>query len=137
MNDEELTTLLTNYRQAKANKEFAEFKLEKAQQELTAFMAEHGIKSTVGTSDGSQYRITMTSSERVTFNEDGLKKSLGADLWKTIVKSKIDSTLLSKAIRKGAIDPTVVAQHSTIKKSSPYIRLSAAELTQPQDSSEA
>jgi hypothetical protein len=137
VNDEELTKLLTNYRQAKANKEFAEFKLEKAQQELTAYMAEHGIKSTVGTSDGNQYRITMASSERVTFNEDGLKKSLGADLWKTIVKSKIDSTLLSKAIRSGTVDPTVVAQFSTIKKSNPYIRLSAAESIQQPDSSEA
>ncbi len=86
------------------------------------------------TIEGSTIRATVVTSERIVYNERLLKKALGAKLWNAIRTEKVDPSKLKKELTSGAIDPVIVAQHSMITKSKPYLRLSDAAQTQPQDS---
>lgn len=135
--NEDFDRMVDLLRQWKAVKEQADERIKEAQDAITEYLAEHGQKSMSGMSDGKRFNATVVTTERVTFNESSLKKALGAKLWKTVTVSKIDSALLKRGISSGQIDPIIVAQHSEVKKSAPYIRLSEStqDLTQPHDSS--
>lgn len=136
--NEDFDKLVADLRVAKQNKERSDQAYIQAQAEVAKYLSDHGQKSMVGHNPDGQYRATVVTTERVTFNEATLKKALGAKLWKAVTVSKIDSTRLKRAISSGQIDPIIVAQHSEVKKSAPFIRLSenTQDLTQPHDSSE-
>lgn len=124
---EELTSL---YLSAKAVKESAERVFSETQESLLAAMREQQRKSY----SHNGRRFTVVASERSTIDEAGLKKSLGAPLWNKITTSSLDRQLLKQAMLTGAVDPVLVAQHTTVQQNKPHIRTS--EETQSPSSSE-
>lgn len=104
-------------------------------EEIQSKLVEYAEREQTKTIESGTVRATVVCSERISYNERLLKKALGVKLWNTIKTEKVDASKLKTAMTQGAIDPVIVAQHSTITKSKPFLRLSnAEEATQQLDS---
>lgn len=66
---------------------------------------------------------TVVRGTTLSYDEDGIKRSLGATLWKKVTKQVMDKEKLEAAIVVGDIDPNIIAQHTTEKDKKPYIRV--------------
>ena len=75
-----------------------------------------------------QHKITIVRAERVTVDEKGLRKAVGARTFKTLLTYKVSNDLLRKAIQEGRLDSAVVAQYVHVDTNAPSVRLSTAIL---------
>lgn len=106
-----------------------ELKKEKAQIEaeiksLTGELTDLAKKQEVKTLETGKYRVTVVTTERVSFDSDVIKHSLPKEKWKAISQRTVSKALIEKAIRTGLIQPTEVEDGVKITHSSPYIRVS-------------
>jgi hypothetical protein len=70
------------------------------------------------------YRATLVQGTRTKYNEAGLKKALGAPLWKKVIKTSLDTKKLEELVKDGEIDIHVVAENSEVLDNKPYVRVS-------------
>jgi hypothetical protein len=73
--------------------------------------------------DNVAYTTTVTSRTTTTFDEDGLKKAMGAKAYAKVTTPKLDTKKLSAAVDAGEIDPGVIAQHAHMHAGARSIRL--------------
>jgi predicted amidohydrolase len=106
-------------RRAKDKAEVAAQELKDSQRELMALLAVENVKTHVY--DG--YQATVVRNTGYTFNEAGLRKAVGARVYNKLTTAKLDSKKLEKAVEDGVIDPVLVAQYATEKKTDPFLRL--------------
>lgn len=101
----------------------ADFAYRNLQNTLVAHLeAKHQKTATVR---GKKFTVVVT--ERTIIDEDGLKKGLGARTWNQFTIKKLDRKKLEQALQDGSVDPVLVAKHSSVKRDTPYIRISSVE----------
>lgn len=114
-------------RDYRADKRQLEAQIADAQQSSIHAMEELGIKS-LAFDDPENERIkvgaTIVESSTLEFDEDGLRKKVGAKVWNSITDRKINRTKLEEAVQAGQIDPKIVATYATEKPRKPFIRIS-------------
>lgn len=101
----------------------AQTAVELQQEKVIDLLRLEGQKSRTATTRLGRFRATVVQGQTVKYNEAGLKKALGADLWKKVTKQVLDKALLEDKVSTGDIDIHVVAEHTTVKDNKPYVRI--------------
>jgi hypothetical protein len=97
--------------------------IDKAKQRVIELAATKGQKSLSTRVGDTRVVATVTSRTTTKFNEEGLKKALGAISYKRLCKLVIDRAKLDAAIEKNEVDPVIVAQYTEFGQSAISIRL--------------
>lgn len=101
---------------------------------LMEVLDEEELKSGSVTEDGVTYTATVAQPRTtVSYDEDGLKKALGAKTYASITTSRLDKTKLEQAVTDGKVDVQVVAQHTAINHGARSVRLTR-KVAEPSDS---
>ena len=122
--DTEISTELAILQNAKQIKATADAVIADATAKLVKIAEKYEMKTIQGTVGDQSYNITVVTPERIVYDEDALREELGATKWNRITTPKIDTNKLHGELAAGRVSSNVVYQHSTIKKSSPYIKIS-------------
>jgi hypothetical protein len=70
-------------------------------------------------------RVTRSQSDYIAnVDEKGLKKALGAKIWRAVSVTKLSQPLLKSAIERGEVDPLIAGQYLEVKQKTPTISLS-------------
>lgn len=106
---QELYDAVEAYEEAKAEEEAANRERVARQEQLAKLLERAGRKTmTVTKDDGTRVRVTRSQSEYVkSVDEKGLKKALGAKVWKTVTDQKLSQAKLKAAIEAGEVSPLV------------------------------
>jgi hypothetical protein len=121
---EETQQAIEDYLRLVKEKEELDTAVEKAKARVIELAAVKGQKSMSATIGNKRVVATVSSRTVTRFNEEGLKKALGAISYKRLCKLVIDRRKVEEEVVKGSLDPVIVAQYTTIETSAPYIRLS-------------
>lgn len=120
----ELSDYIATMKRAKADMATAEAVFSHAQDMVIKLMEQQGAKSETLSVNGELTKVTVVAQERVKFDEPGLLKALGTRSFNALTRRKLDAGLVKAAVTEGKVDATVIAQHSTIVTSAPYVRIS-------------
>jgi len=126
----EVEKVLDELAAAKLERELVDKKIGRLQAALLKYAETTESK----TLSSKHHKATVVTSERVTYNNSTLKKALGVKLWNRIKREQVDSSKLKSLVSGGLIDPVIVAQHTEITQSKPYLRISGTDQTPQQDS---
>lgn len=80
-------------------------------------------KRSVKTVNSGHRKYTAVASERAIVDEAKLREAVGEEVWTRITDQKLNRSKLDEAIMDGSLDPTVYAQHLTVKRGAPHIRI--------------
>lgn len=119
----EINEAIADYEEHLADVEEATRALEKAKRRVIDLAAINGHKQLTATFESRRVIATVSSRTLTKFNEEGLRKALGANGYKRLCKLTLDKAKVEDAITNGKVDPVVVAQFTDITRSAPYIRL--------------
>lgn len=108
---------------AKNRKEKAEDDFDQIKSTLIGLMLQEGRKTVAMEHEDKVVRGTLASTTRMKWDEDGLKKAIGAEAFKKVTTPKVDAKKMREAISMGVVDPNKVAMHCT-ESHSYYIRTS-------------
>jgi len=122
--DKEVHESIEDYRRLVKEKEEIDLALEKAKRRIIELAAIKGQKSLSTTSGNHKIVATVSSRTTTKFNEEGLKKAIGAVSYKRLCKLVVDRRKVEEAIKEERVDPVVVAQFTAVTPSATYIRLS-------------
>lgn len=78
------------------------------------------------TATAGAWKVTVVRVQRMKINEAGLKKALGARVFNKFCNMQLDRSKLEEAINAGAVDPTVVSQHTEFVNNKPFVRITKA-----------
>lgn len=81
------------------------------------------LKSLSFEDEGCEVTVTLVEPSALVYDEDKLRKKVGAKVWSSITTAKLDKTKLSEAVRAGKVSPELLAECSTERESTPYLRL--------------
>lgn len=84
-------------------------------------------RKTYSTKGTYKYKATVVQGTTVKYDVAGLKKALGADLWKKVTVLQLDKKMLEDRVQMGEIDINVVAEHSKVTENKPYVRITPVE----------
>jgi hypothetical protein len=133
--DNQLCDSLLLLADAKKAKEEAEANYKKIAKEYQALLEEIGEAShsfVYIDSDKSRtkYKLlgTKVAPTSLTIDEEGLKKELGEEKWKTVSRRVLDRKLLEHAILNDTVNPQALADHSEEVPKTPYVRVTIKEL---------
>jgi hypothetical protein len=118
-----VTEAITDYQKLLKIREELNVTIDEAKQRIIDLAATKGQKSLSAHVGDTRIVATVTSRTTTKFNEEGLKKALGANSYKRLCKLTIDRAKLDKAIEKNEVDPVIVAQYTEIGQSAISIRL--------------
>lgn len=79
------------------------------------------------TAKAQTVKATVVRRPVTTYNEAGIKKALGAVLFRKVSKQVLDKKALEQAVNDGIVDINVIAAHAEVKDSKPYISFSKIE----------
>lgn len=122
--DEEVKQAIKEIVAAKAAKAHAEAIIAEATELLVKIADREESKTIEASVAGTTYSATVVTTERLSYDEDALHQHLGDKKWKKITVSKVDPARLKTALTEGVLEVSEVAPYTTLKKSSPYIRIS-------------
>lgn len=111
MPDDKMRHMLERLGDLRALKGDTEDDIKTTQQGLAELMERDGVKSMTS----ERYKGTLTNSQRVSIDEDRLKKELGHKVWAKVTTPKLDKDKLEAAIAMELVDPMVVAKCSSTK----------------------
>jgi hypothetical protein len=113
-----------DYVEARALADRALETVKKAEARLVEVLDEEEIKSSSVEEDGVKHTVTLAAPRTtVSYDEAGLKKTLGAKTYAKISVSKLDKAKLEAAVQEGEIDSRIVAQHATVSTGARSVRL--------------
>jgi len=123
---QELYDAVEAYEEAKAEEEAANRERVARQERLAKLLERAGRKTmTITKDDGTRVRVTRSQSEYVkSVDEKGLKKALGAKVWRTITDTKLSQTKLKAAITAGEVDALTASVYITTALKTASITLS-------------
>lgn len=103
----------------------ASLAVEEQQAKVIDYLKLEGKKTYSTTKAGAfaRYKATLVQGTTVKYNEPGLKKALGATVWKKVTKTILDKKLLEDLVTQGDIDVHVVAENSSVNENKPYVRI--------------
>jgi hypothetical protein len=115
--------MVAEWQIADATNKAAKERFDKITNELAQYMLLNEIKSDLVCVRGDDYKVTVVAAETVRVDEEGLRKAIGAVAYRRICKQKVDNKLLDAAVRDGVLSLDTVAEHVTIKKNTPHVRV--------------
>ncbi len=98
--------------------------IKKIQSDLITHLDEHETKTLDVEVDGRPVTITRVQAVRTEIDEVALRESLDKSEWLKVTTRVLDKKKLEAHIASGEIDVRVVADCTSEKPSSPYIKLS-------------
>lgn len=120
--DEELTNAVAEYRAAKSVEELAIQRRQDAQDHVATLLEALGNKTRSVEILGVPYRVTRSSAPYVkSVDEKGLKKAVGAKVWRRITDVKFSKAKLEVAIDEGLVDAQTAARFIQIENKKPSI----------------
>lgn len=120
--DEELTEAVAEYRAAKAAETAATERRQDAQDRVATMLEALGNKTKSVHLDGVPYRVTRSAPPYVkSVDEKGLKKAVGAKIWRRITEVKFSKPKLEAAIDEGLVDAQTAARFIQIETKKPSI----------------
>jgi len=128
MTDRELAEAVLEYESAKAAEAAATERREDAQDRVATLLELAGFKSFTVDYGDRKLRVTRSQSDYIAnVDERGLKKALGAKVWRKVSVTKLSQPLLKAAIENGEVDPLVAGQYLEVKTKRPTISLSTVK----------
>ena len=125
MTDRELAEAVLEYEDAKAAEAAATERRQDAQDRVATLLESAGYKSQTVDYGDRRLRVTRSQSDYIAnVDEKGLKKALGAKVWRKVTVTKLSQPLLKSAIERGEVDPLIVGQYLEVKTKTPTISLS-------------
>ena len=115
-------TTLTDYIELRQKIEDEKNRLKVLEEQIINDMTNTRRKTLSHTEGDKKFTVTFVQSHTVTFDEAKLKKALGAPAYNKLTTAHLDRKKLEGAVDLGQVDPVVVAQCSTEKTSTPYLR---------------
>ncbi len=96
-----------------------------AQRELLVLMARDNDDSFKFTDPktGSRFSVVRVSPKSLVIDELKLRKKVGAEMWRKISRSVLDRPKLDAALKGGSISPRTLAQVSTEKDGTEYVKV--------------
>lgn len=124
--DDELLNAAEEYEEAKAAEDEATRRRAEAQERLAKIMEAQGRKTfTIHRGDKPALRVTRSQSDYISsVDEKGLKKAVGAKVWRIITDVKLSQPKLKKAIADGVVDGQVAGSFLTVATKKASITLS-------------
>ena len=119
--------------EAKAAKAAAEDRIKDITAKIVDVARERGDKSVEAETSKGRIRLTVVTTERLSYNDAKLKELLGKR-FKKVRSDKVDPDKLSNMLIKGVVKEEEVRECLTLTKSRPYLRSSAVGSTQQQGS---
>ena len=122
----ELYEAVEEYEAAKAEEDRQARRRAAAQERLAKLMEAQGRKTiTIHREDKPSLRVTRSQSEYVkAVDEKGLKKALGAKVWRLITDTKLSQAKLKAAIAAGEVDALTASVYITTALKTASITLS-------------
>lgn len=120
-NEHPTAELFADLARLKEERDEVERRYRDLQDTLVAHLNAKHQKST--TVNGTKFTVVIN--ERLVIDSDALKKGLGARIWNKFTVRKLDRAKLEAAVLEGSVDPVLVARHSSVKRDTPYIRISS------------
>jgi ribosomal protein S1 len=125
MTDRELAEAVLEYEDAKAAEAAATERRQDAQDRVATLLESAGYKSQTVDYGDRRLRVTRSQSDYIAnVDEKGLKKALGAKIWRAVSVTKLSQPLLKSAIERGEVDPLIAGQYLEVKQKTPTISLS-------------
>ena len=121
--------------QLRSNKRDIENQEKLLQEELLEFYGPRKSLSVVDHAARTRTVGTKVVSERVTIDEEKLKKKLGARKYNKYTKRVLDKDKLYAAVQVEDVDPTEIAECSSVKESK-YIRINHSKITHEEEMEE-
>lgn len=119
----ELFRMAKKVKDAKDAADEAAHEADVAKAKLLEYMEELDL-SKASVSDGEhKANSTLVRSVTKSYNEDRLKKRIGAPLWNKITTRKLDEKKLGAYVKAGDIDTSVVAEAITETPRKPYVKV--------------
>jgi len=124
--NQELYEAVEEYEAAKDAEDEALRRKTEAQERLAKIMEAQGRKTITIHREGKlPLRATRSSSDYVkSVDEKGLKKALGAKVWKTVTEVKLSQTKLKAAIADGTVDAVTASIFIEVAQKKASITLS-------------
>ena len=123
--DDELLGAIFAVQDADAAALAANERKQKAREALIALLKVRGtIKAVTGGMTAQiHYQVTVVEAEKLSINEDKLRKALGVRTYNKATVRKLDQRKLKELVQQGVVDAKVVAMASDIVKSAAYPRI--------------
>lgn len=102
----------------------AEKRIDQAKSVIADMLVEYGNDNEELILESDSNRVVIVHSEMVKYDEDGLRKSIGEELWEQISTSKISAQKLEKLVIHGALTADQVTPYMTLVPKKPYVRAS-------------
>lgn len=118
-----MTEALAHLQRMRERREEAETDYRDAEAGLMSLLSSHGLKSSTVALDESRYRVAVVVSERLSVNEQSLRKAITAPVFDKLCDLKLNRQKLELAIAEGRVDPVVVATYTTKTENRPYLRV--------------
>jgi hypothetical protein len=110
MDDREIAEAVEEYQAAKAAEDQAKTRREDAQDRVATLLEAAGYKTRTVDFGDERFRVTRTASDYVkAVNEKGLKKALGAKVWRLVTDVKLSQPKLKAQIEAGVVDAQLAA----------------------------
>lgn len=129
----ELDYLAEELKKAKHLKLTAEERIKSITEKIVSIARDSGEKSVEAKTSDGRVRLTVVTTERLTYNDAKLKHRLGKR-FKKVRSDKVDPDKLAKMLLEGVVKEEEVKECLTLTKSRPYLRSSVVESTQQRDS---
>lgn len=121
------TSLVTRYVMALENRMQAEQAEAAARRELVEYMEANQRKTVSAETPYGKRKVTYSRSTRITIDEKGLKKAIGAKLFNKFTVRKLDRAKLEKALDEGVVSPNTVSPYVKESYSTPYLRVTGVK----------
>jgi hypothetical protein len=122
----ELAEAVEEFESAKVAEKAATERRQDAQDRVAVLMETLGKKTRTLDLGDRRLRVTRSTSDYVAgVDERGLKKALGAKVWRTVTDVKLSQPKLKAAIEAGTVDALVAARFLEIKQKKPTITVTA------------
>lgn len=119
----ELFRLAKKVKDAKEAADQAALEHDEAKAKLLDYMEELEITNATVSDGEHKASSTVVRSKTTTYNEDRLKKRLGATLWNKVTTRKLDEKKLAAYVKAGDIETSVVAEAITETPRKPYVKV--------------
>lgn len=121
--EEQVAAAVLDYQKLMKIKTELDMTITKAKERIIELAIVKGQKSLSVREGNTRIVATVVGRTTTTFNEEGLKKALGATSYKKLCKSSLDKAKLDAAIEKQEVDPVIVAQYTEFGQAALSIRL--------------
>lgn len=129
MSEQKMKDLVERIVIARNSKAQIDASIKEMESELTATMEALQRKSVSTKTNFGDFQATYVRSEKINVNEDGLRKHLGAKVFKSVADLKLNRKKLEAALEEGEIKHEDVSPYVSSTHGAPYVRYTEKKKT--------